>query len=300
MATNSQLLAEYVKRTAGQVSSSLKEAEQQRMGAIKDIIREEKTRSNVAEDIKPSEILKEFKARDTLELYAKAESKMKKFGITDKSVQQFVKEEEEKRQSSLKGLEDRFKREREAEEQKTKELLTKEEEKQTITNAENSVKDGSSPTYNYSIQAKPRRVSNIYDAKDINYISAGTQEPDFNQGEAYFTEKDFYDMVANGTFEKAGITLDEIATAVSMPKDSSAQSTYRIPITGAQKIFYKYLQSAESSPLRTAYNIELRDKKDLTRENIIRLINRGLGGVTAEDDTTTVVTGASMRPLSRF
>ena len=296
MATNSQLLAEYVKRTAGQVSSSLKEAEQQRMGAIKDIIREEKTRSNVAEDIKPSEILKEFKARDTLELYAKAESKMKKFGITDKSVQQFVKEEEEKRQSSLKGLEDRFKRER----QKTKELLTKEEEKQTITNAENSVKDGSSPTYNYSIQAKPRRVSNIYDAKDINYISAGTQEPDFNQGEAYFTEKDFYDMVANGTFEKAGITLDEIATAVSMPKDSSAQSTYRIPITGAQKIFYKYLQSAESSPLRTAYNIELRDKKDLTRENIIRLINRGLGGVTAEDDTTTVVTGASMRPLSRF
>ena len=108
MATNSQLLAEYVKRTAGQVSSSLKEAEQQRMGAIKDIIREEKTRSNVAEDIKPSEILKEFKARDTLELYAKAESKMKKFGITDKSVQQFVKEEEEKRQSSLKGLEDRF------------------------------------------------------------------------------------------------------------------------------------------------------------------------------------------------
>ena len=300
MATNSQLLAEYVKRTAGQVSSSLKEAEQQRMGAIKDIIREEKTRSNVAEDIKPSEILKEFKARDTLELYAKAESKMKKFGITDKSVQQFVKEEEEKRQSSLKGLEDRFKREREAEEQKTKELLTKEEEKQTITNAENSVKDGSSPTYNYSIQAKPRRVSNIYDAKDINYISAGTQEPDFNQGEAYFTEKDFYDMVANGTFEKAGITLDEIATAVSMPKDSSAQSTYRIPITGAQKIFYKYLQSAESSPLRTAYNIELRDKKDLTRENIIRLINRGLGGVTAEDDTTTVVTGASMRPQSRY
>lgn len=300
MATTSQLLAEYVTRTAGQVSSSLREAEEQRMGAIKDIIREEKARSNVAEDIKPSEILRELTARDKLQGFVQAENEMRKYGITDKTVQQYQKEEEERRQSSLKGLEDRFKREREAEEQKTKELLTKEEEKQTITNAENSVKDGSSPTYNYSIQEKPRRVSNIYEAKDINYISAGTQEPDFNQGEAYFTEKDFYDMIANGTFEKAGITLDEIATAVSMPKDSSAQSTYRIPITGAQKIFYKYLQSAESSPLRTAYNIELRDKKDLTRENIIRLINIGIGGATADDDSTKVVMQSSMRPPSRY
>lgn len=300
MATTSQLLAEYVKRTAGQVSSSLREAEQQRMGAIKDIIREEKTRSNVAEDIKPSEILRELTARDKLQGFVRAENEMRKYGITDKTVQQYQKEEEERRQSSLKGLEDRFKREREAEEQKTKELLTKKEEKQTITNAENSVKDGSSPTYNYSIQEKPRRVSNIYEAKDINYISAGTEEPDFNQGEAYFTEKDFYDMIANRTFEKAGITLDEIATTVSMPKDSSAQSTYRIPVTGAQEIFYKYLQSAESSPLRTAYNIELRDKRDTSMENIMRLINIGIGGATADDDSTKVVMQSSMRPPSRF
>tara|TARA_R100000664_G_scaffold3521_1_gene7808 strand:+ start:1322 stop:2224 length:903 start_codon:yes stop_codon:yes gene_type:complete len=300
MATTSQLLSEYIKRTSGQVSSSLRESEEQRFDAIKNIIKEEKIRRNEAEDIKPSEILKEFKARDTLQKLARAENKMKKFGITDKSVQQFIKEEEETRQSSIKGLEDRFKREREAKEQETKELLTKEEEKQTITNAENSVKDGSSPTYNYAIQKKPRRVSNVYEATDINYISAGTQVPDFSQGEAYFTEKDFYDMTANGTFEKAGITLDEIRKEVSMPEDSSEQSNYRIPITGAQKVFYKYLQSAESNPLRTAYNIELRDKKDKSMEQIMRLINMGLGRETAEDDSTRVVMQSSMRPPSRY
>lgn len=300
MATNSQLLAEYVKRTAGQVSSSLKEAEKQRVGAIKDIIREEKVRSNVAEDIKPSEILKELIARDKVQGFVQAENEMRKYGITDRTVQEYQAEEEERKKSSLKGLEDRFKREREAEEQKTKELLTKKEEKNTITNAENSVTDGSSPTYNYAVQAKPRRVSNIYEQTDINYISAGTNEPDFNQGEAYFTEKDFYDMIKNGTFEKAGITLEEIATDISMPKDSSAQSTYRIPIAGAQKVLYKYLQSAESSPLRTAYNIELRDKRDTSMENIIRLINIGVGGTTADDDSTKVVLQSSMRPPSRY
>jgi len=300
MSTTSQLLSEYIKKTSGQVSSSLNESEQQRYDAIKNIVKDEKARRNEIAEIKPSEILREFKARDTLEQYAEAENQMKKFGITDKSVQQFVKEEEERRTSSLKGLEERFTRERKAEEEKTKKLLTSEEEKQTITNAENSVKDGSSPTFNYSVQKKPRRTSNVYGKEDINYISAGTEEPDFNQGEAYFTEKDFYDMIANGTFEKAGITLDEIAKDVSMPEDSSKQANYRIPITGAQTVFYKYLQSAESSPLRTAYNIELRDKKDKSMEQIMRLINIGFDREIAKDDSTKVVMQSSMQPPSRY
>ena len=170
MATTSQLLAEYVKRTAGQVSSSLKEAEEQRMGAIKDIIREEKARSNVAEDIKPSEILRELTARDKLQGFVQAENEMKKYGITDKTVQQYQKEEEERRKSSLKGLEERFERERKAKEADVKRKAEVAEELVNQTDAVNSVADGSSPTMNYAFKKAPARISNTYRFSDINTI----------------------------------------------------------------------------------------------------------------------------------
>ena len=299
MATTSQLLSDYIKKTSGQVSSSLRESEEQRFDAIKDIIKNEKARRNEITEIKPSEILREFKARDTLEQYAEAESQMKKFGITDKSVQQFVKEEEERRTSSLKGLEERFTRERKAEEEKRKKVLTEEEEKQTIKNAENSVIDGSSPTYNYAIQSKPRRVSNIYEAKDINYISAGTKEPDFNQGEAFFTEEDIYNMIKNKTFENAGITLDEVKKLLNMPNTKEEQENYQIPVKGSQDLIYKYLNAPESSALRTSYNIEMRDKSQRDNQKLAELlVGRALGLQSTETDSTRVQ--SSLSPRSKF
>ena len=60
MSTTSQLLSEYIKKTSGQVSSSLRESEQQRFDAIKDIVKNEKARRNEITEIKPSEILREF------------------------------------------------------------------------------------------------------------------------------------------------------------------------------------------------------------------------------------------------
>tara|TARA_R110002012_G_scaffold309572_1_gene516629 strand:+ start:16173 stop:17072 length:900 start_codon:yes stop_codon:yes gene_type:complete len=299
MSTTSQLLSEYIKKTSGQVSSSLNESEQQRYDAIKNIVKDEKARRNEIAEIKPSEILKEFKARDTLEQYAEAESQMKKFGITDKSVQQFVKEEEERRTSSLKGLEERFKKEREAEEEKTKKLLTSEEEKQTITNAENSVIDGSSPTYNYAINAKSRRTSVVYNSEDINYIRANQKEPDFSQGESFFTEADIYSMIENKTFENAGITLDEIKKFLNMPNTKEEQENYQIPVKGSQDLIYKYLSSPESSALRTSYNIEIRDESQKDNQKLAELlIGKAFGLQSTEAESTLVQ--SSLSPRSKF
>ena len=41
MSTTSQLLSEYIKKTSGQVSSSLNESEQQRYDAIKNIVKDD-------------------------------------------------------------------------------------------------------------------------------------------------------------------------------------------------------------------------------------------------------------------
>jgi len=287
MSTTSQLLSEYIKKTSGQVSSSLRESEQQRFDAIKDIVKNEKARRNEITEIKPSEILREFKAGDTLEQYAKAENQMKKFGITDKSVQQFVKEEEERRTSSLKGLEERFTRERKAKEQETKELLTKEEEEQTITNAENSVLKGSSPTLNYAFKKVPARISNAYTFNDINIISSTEKEPDFEKTEAYFTEKDIQNMYDNGTFENAGITKEKVKKYLNIVDKTGMPMNGIMPVKGAQELMYEYLQTPESSNLRTAYKIEMKDPKQQNSfEQMIQALKNSLATTQSESTNT--------------
>lgn len=297
MATTSQLLAEYVKRTAGQVSSSLKEAEEQRMGAIKDIIREEKARSNVAEDIKPSEILRELTARDKLQGFVQAENEMKKYGITDKTVQQYQKEEEERRKSSLKGLEERFERERKAKEADVKRKAEVAEELVNQTDAVNSVADGSSPTMNYAFKKAPARISNTYRFSDINIISATEAEPDFEKTEAYFTEKDIKHMYDNGTFENAGITEEKVRKYLNIDIETGAPVNGIMPVKGAQELMYEYLQTPESSNLRTAYKIEMKDPKQQEAfEQFMGFYQQALGrdDISSAPSESTRVQGANL------
>lgn len=210
MATTSQLLSDYIKKTSSQISSSLQQSQQQRFDVIKDIVKEEKTSKKPS----VSSILRELKAKEELDVYLQAKKEKNQIGFSG-TTQQYLNQKKSDAEKEIKIREEKTKAEEavifgldEDIAVLEKKAEAKSEQRQEAYDPQN-IEMGQLP--DFVLNNKPNKKLTINDANDIPFYSNVFQEPKggFSENNFYATPQKIQEFIDSGVLERNGINLND-------------------------------------------------------------------------------------------
>jgi hypothetical protein len=228
---------------------------------------------------KPSDILKEYKARIEMEEIQEQEREIRKTGMSRGEFKDYEDTvETQKDLAKTFASEQRTVGRTIAKEGRTAERKASEELDKSVQAAESStekklkirdkIAEGSGFLPSIIKGQFPKTESTFGIESDIVIITDPLDAPDRTQTKAYFTLEDIDYMIKNNEFENAGINRDEVISALNI--DSSTGKA-GFPVRNVQELMFKFLKTDHGKGMATAQKMKFQDPNTIKVVSTVRL-----------------------------
>tara|TARA_R110002020_G_scaffold63215_5_gene169023 strand:+ start:7352 stop:8188 length:837 start_codon:yes stop_codon:yes gene_type:complete len=227
---------------------------------------------------KPSDILKEYKARIEIGKMQEQELERKQMGLTPLEYEKekaSYKKDVQTGQTEYRTLQRTLATEertaiRDASKLSAKDLAKSDEAVEQEKVFQDKIKRGAGFLPSTIRGEFPRAETSFSLESDIAIIVDPADAPDRTKTRAYFTLDDINFMIKNNEFDKAGISKDVVMNALGIDS-STGKASMALP--DVQKLIFDFLQTPYGKGMATAQKMKFKDPSVINVSKKIRLVD---------------------------